>query len=62
MRNLRAASLGLLLLVLAAPQVCSSSLTGQVLDQTTQAPVAFASIGVLHRPAGTVANEQGRIR
>jgi hypothetical protein len=35
-------------------------LTGQVLDQATQAPVAYASIGVLHRPAGTVADAQGR--
>jgi CarboxypepD_reg-like domain len=57
---LRSACLGFLLLVLTAAQARSSSLTGQVLDEGTQAPVAFASIGVLHRPAGTVANEQGR--
>ena len=38
----------------------AQTLNGQVLDQATQAPVAYASIGVLHRPAGTVADAQGR--
>lgn len=35
-------------------------LTGQVLDQATQAPVPYASLGVLHQPLGTVADDQGR--
>ncbi|GAA4032795.1 hypothetical protein GCM10022409_16350 [Hymenobacter glaciei] len=36
------------------------ALAGQVLDQTTQAPVAYPSVGVLRRPLGTVADDQGR--
>jgi hypothetical protein len=49
--------------VLLMPYLASAQptvLTGQVLDQAKQAPVAYASLGVLHRPAGTVADAQGR--
>ena len=35
-------------------------ISGQVLDQSTQAPVPYASLGVLHQPIGTVADGQGR--
>ena len=35
-------------------------LVGQVLDQKTQVPVPYVSVGVLRRPAGTVADDQGR--
>ena len=49
------------LLLQAAPEHAqSTTLIGQVLDQTTQAPVAYASVGVLRRPVGTVADDQGR--
>ena len=34
-------------------------LKGRILDAETNKPVAFASVGVLHRDAGTVADEQG---
>jgi hypothetical protein len=34
-------------------------LKGSVLDKLTNQPVEFASIGVLHREAGTVADEKG---
>jgi len=37
----------------------ASPLKGQVLDQATKAPVAYASIAVLHQPVGTVADDQG---
>lgn len=37
----------------------AQALAGQVLDLATQAPVVYVSIGVLHRPAGTVADAQG---
>ena len=35
-------------------------LVGQVLDQKTQVPVPYVSVGVLRRPVGTVADDQGR--
>jgi hypothetical protein len=38
----------------------SESVSGQVLDRNTRAPLPYASVGVLGRPAGTVADEQGR--
>ena len=37
----------------------AQSLNGRILDAQTKQPVEFASIGILHRNAGTVANEQG---
>lgn len=46
--------------VLLPALATAQTLTGQVFDQATQAPVAYASIGVLHRPAGTVADAEGR--
>jgi hypothetical protein len=51
------------LLIWLAPAVVAAqaaTITGQVLDAATQAPVPYASVGVLHRPAGTVADDQGR--
>ena len=55
-------------LLLAVPETAAaqtgppaaSVVAAQVLDQTTQAPVAYASIGILRHPAGTVADDQGR--
>jgi hypothetical protein len=38
----------------------ATALVAQVLDQATQAPVAYASVGVLRQPVGTVADDQGR--
>ncbi|MBD2769895.1 carboxypeptidase-like regulatory domain-containing protein [Hymenobacter sp. BT664] len=38
----------------------SESIAGQALNQSTQAPLPYASVGVLGRPVGTVADEQGR--
>jgi hypothetical protein len=46
--------------VLLPALTTAQTITGQVLDQATQASVAYASIGVLHRPVGTVADAQGR--
>ena len=55
-----ASSLSLLALQLPAFAQTSAALNGQLLDQTTQRPVAYASVGVLRRPLGTVADDQGR--
>jgi hypothetical protein len=38
----------------------AESVAGQALNQNTQAPLPYASIGVLGRSVGTVADEQGR--
>jgi hypothetical protein len=48
------------LLPATAPAQSAAPLSGQVLDAQTQAPLSYASVGVLHRAAGTVADEQGR--
>ncbi|MBK0402365.1 carboxypeptidase-like regulatory domain-containing protein [Adhaeribacter sp. BT258] len=37
----------------------AQTLQGRILDAQTKQPVEFASIGILHRDAGTVANEHG---
>ena len=54
----------LILLVLLLPsrmaQAQLPSLSGQLLDQTTRAPLGFVSVGVVGQPYGTVANAQGR--
>lgn len=38
----------------------ADKLTGQVRDHRTHQPVSYASVGVVHYPYGTVADEQGR--
>jgi len=67
LRNCRwlASLLGITLLVAGNAQAqegAAPALVGQVLDQATQTPVAYASLGVLHQPLGTVADDQGRFR
>ena len=37
-------------------------LQGTVLDQQTQAPVPFATLGIRNKPYGSVADEQGTFR
>ena len=44
----------------ALAQTPVAPLRGQVTDAATGRPVAYASVGVLHRPVGTVADGQGR--
>ena len=51
---------GLLLQAVPGSAQSSTTMASQVLDQSTQAPLAYASIGVLRRPLGTVADDQGR--
>jgi len=36
-------------------------LKGRVLDQVTQRPVPFATVGVPQQPLGTAANEEGEL-
>ena len=47
------------ILFLLTFQIQAQTLKGRILDAQTKQPIEFASIGVLHRDAGTVANEQG---
>jgi len=49
----------ILLALLTTFQLQAQTLTGRILDAQTRQPVAFASIGILRRDAGTVADEQG---
>ncbi|MCC3158730.1 carboxypeptidase-like regulatory domain-containing protein [Hymenobacter sp. 15J16-1T3B] len=44
----------------ATAQPQPTTLRGQIIDERTHEPLSYASIGVLHRPAGTVADAQGR--
>ncbi|MET4107563.1 alpha/beta fold hydrolase [Hymenobacter sp. UYP22] len=37
-------------------------LEGTVLDRTTHAPVPFATLGIVHQPLGSVANERGMFK
>lgn len=48
------------LVTTAYAQSNAESVSGQALDQSTQTPLPYASIGVLGRPVGTVADDQGR--
>ena len=50
------------LLAKAQAQSEADFISGQALDQRTQAPLPYASVGVVGRPVGTVADEQGRFR
>ncbi|GAA4359544.1 hypothetical protein GCM10023185_26230 [Hymenobacter saemangeumensis] len=45
-----------------ASQPGPASLVTQIVDELTHAPLAYASIGVLHQPVGTAADDQGRVR
>jgi hypothetical protein len=49
-----------LLGVSTAQAQSTNRLAGQVLDEATRKPVPYASLGVLHQPVGTVADDQGR--
>ncbi|MCC2547839.1 carboxypeptidase-like regulatory domain-containing protein [Hymenobacter sp. BT175] len=49
-----------LLIFPALARAQSGRLAGQVVDQSTQAPISYASVGVLRQPLGTVADDQGR--
>lgn len=51
----------ILTLVLAASQAFSQSvkISGKIVDATTQSPIPYASIGVLGKSIGTVANSSG---
>ncbi|MFC5269747.1 carboxypeptidase-like regulatory domain-containing protein [Adhaeribacter terreus] len=49
----------ILVTLLFTLQLQAQTLQGRILDAQTKQPIEFASIGILHRDAGTVANEQG---
>jgi hypothetical protein len=51
---------GLTIEAQAQSQPAADRVAGQVLDQGTRAPLPYASVGVLGRSVGTVADEQGR--
>lgn len=46
-------------LLVAAASAQTPVLRGQAVDAATGHPLPYASVGVLHRPAGTVANGEG---
>lgn len=48
-----------LLLICSFFQLKAQVIKGRVIDAQTKQPIEFASIGVMNRDAGTVANEQG---
>jgi len=48
-----------LFLFLSPDVLLAQTLKGRILDSENNQPVEFASVGILHRDAGTVANEQG---
>ncbi|PQA56285.1 DUF5686 and carboxypeptidase-like regulatory domain-containing protein [Siphonobacter curvatus] len=52
--------LGFLLSVPLHGQVSIQEVSGQITDQKTGQAIPFASVGVLGKPSGTVANEEGR--
>lgn len=58
---IRTASL-LLLFALGFLPATAQLIKGRVVDAETNQPVAFASVGVLRREAGTVADEQGNFQ
>src|SRR5688572_17551514 len=47
------------LLLLLSFRLQAQTFSGRVIDSQTNQPIGFTSIGILHRDAGTVANEQG---
>ncbi len=47
------------LLFFIAISLQAQSIKGRIIDLETQKPVQFASVGILHREAGTVTDEQG---
>ncbi|WP_046244184.1 carboxypeptidase-like regulatory domain-containing protein [Hymenobacter terrenus] len=46
----------------AQSKPAADQVAGQVLDQATQAPLPYASVGVMGRSVGIVADGQGRFR